>query len=127
MFISCMTSPSAMMFGRICHHFQDTHAARTNHQLEGACIEEVADQNSRRVAEEVVCRFTAAAQIAFIDDIVVQEGGGVDEFHHRCQRVQFFIVMPDCFACQNGNNRTQALTTALMMYVPICEISATSD
>ena len=65
---------------------------------------------SRRVAEEVVCRFTAAAQIAFIDDIVVQEGGGMDEFHHRCQRVQFFIVMPDCFACQNGNNRTQALT-----------------
>ena len=24
--------------GRICHHFQNTHTARTNHQLEGACI-----------------------------------------------------------------------------------------
>ena len=96
--------------GRIGHHFQNTHAARTDHQLEGACIEEVADQNGRRVAEEIVCGFTAAAQFAFVNDIVVQKGGGVDEFHHRRQRIQLFIVMPDCFACQNGNNRTQSLT-----------------
>jgi hypothetical protein len=56
-----------------------------DHHLEGARIEEVADQHRGGVAEQRVGRLVAAAQVGLVDHIVVQQRGGMDELDHRRQ------------------------------------------
>ena len=50
--------------------------------MEGLHVEPVAGQNRRRVAPDHVGRGLAAAGFGLIDDVVVNERRGVDEFHH---------------------------------------------
>jgi hypothetical protein len=57
--------------------------ARLDHHLEGARIEEVAHQHRGGVAELRVGGLAAAAQGRLVDDVVVQEGGRVDELDDR--------------------------------------------
>ena len=96
--------------GCIRHDFQNAHTAGINHQLESARIQKVADQHRRRVAEQIIRRFASAAQIAFIDHIVMQQGRSVDKFHHCCQSIQLISIIADRLTCQNRHNRTQTLT-----------------
>ena len=51
-----------------------------DHQLESAAEEKIADQHRGLVAPDGIRGGEAAAQIAVVDDIVMQQGGGVDEF-----------------------------------------------
>ncbi len=46
----------------------------------GAGIEEITDQHAGGVAEHLIGGIASAAQGRFIDHIVVQQSGGVDEF-----------------------------------------------
>ncbi len=71
--------------GGVGEHVQHAHAAHFHHQLEGARIEEVADQHAGGVAEQGVGGGAAAAQRRFVDDVVVQQGGRVDELDDRRQ------------------------------------------
>jgi hypothetical protein len=71
--------------GGLGEHLHDAHVVDLDHHLEGARVEEVADQHRRRVAEGGVGGAAAAAQPRLVDHVVVQEGRGVDEFDYRRQ------------------------------------------
>jgi hypothetical protein len=82
--------------GGIGEYLHDMHVMDRDHHLEGARVEEVADQDAGGIAEQGVGRVTAATQGRFIDDIVVQQSGGVDELD--CRR-QFVMPRPGITQC----------------------------
>ena len=65
---------------------EDAQRAVRDHQLEGAAEQEIADQHGRLVAPDGVGGVAAAAQVARIDDVVVQQGRGVDELDGSGER-----------------------------------------
>ncbi len=79
---SCSTSPSAMMAEareRIAQHRQ---LAVFDHQLESAAEEEIPDQHRSLVApDRVGGRRGRGADRAVVDDVVMQQGRGVNEFN----------------------------------------------
>ena len=66
--------------------FEDAQGAVGDHQLERPAEQEIADQHRRLVAPHRVGGVAAAAQIAGVDDIVVQQGRGVDELDRGGER-----------------------------------------
>ena len=94
--------------GDDAHHF---HGAERHHHLEGAGIEEIAHQDAGGVAPEGVGGGATTAHSRGIDDIVVQQGGGVQEFDGRRQQLQIVIGAPERLAGQQDQQRTQALAT----------------
>ncbi len=70
--------------GRIRHDLLYAQVAEVDHHLEGARIQVVADQHARLVAEHVICGFPAPPQVRAVDDIVVEQCGGVDELDDGC-------------------------------------------
>ena len=62
-------------------------AAVLDHQLEAAREQEVADQNRGRIAPDDVGGALAAPEARAVDDVVVEQGRGVDEFHRRGEPV----------------------------------------
>ena len=54
-------------------------AAVLDHQFEAAAEQEIADQHARRIAPDEVRGALAAAQVAAVDDVVVEQRRGVDE------------------------------------------------
>ena len=95
--------------GGVGHHFEDFHAARADHELKGAGVQEVAHQNGGGVAKQVVGGFAPAPHVAFVHHVIVQQGGGVDEFHHCGKGVERVAVVAQRFAGQNGDDRPQPL------------------
>ena len=65
--------------GRVRHDLHDALRADRGHHLEGARVDEVADQHAGLVAEDVVSRGAAAALLRAVDHVVVQQRGGVHE------------------------------------------------
>ena len=61
------------------------------HHLEGARVDEIADQHARLVAEDVVSRGAAAAFLRAVDHVVVQQRGGVHELDEGCGFDVFFV------------------------------------
>ena len=55
-------------------------AADLDHHLEGLAEQEIADQHARLVAPQHAGGELAAAHVAFVDHVVVQQRGGVHEF-----------------------------------------------
>ncbi len=87
----------------------DGHRIQTDHQLEGARIQEIADQNARGIAPESVGGLAPAPQVGFIDDVVMQQGGGMDEFDDGGQSG---VVLPGVTGSARGHcgqHRTQTL------------------
>ena len=92
-----------------CQHRLNAHAADADHHLEGARIEEISDQHGRRIAEQRIGRLGTTPQLGFIDHVVVQQRGCVDELHH-CRH--FRPVHPGIAAGtgrQQDQRRTQPL------------------
>ena len=58
---------------------QHLEAAVLDHQLERSAEQEIADQHARRIAPDEVGGALAAAHSRAVDDIVVEQGRGVDE------------------------------------------------
>ena len=74
--------------GRGCREpVQDVETVGFNKQVEGAGKQEVAHEDGRLVAPYRLGSGLAAAQIALVDDIIVQERGGMDEFDRGCERM----------------------------------------
>jgi hypothetical protein len=71
--------------GGVGQHLHHRHAIQFDHQLEAARIEEVADQHAGGVAPQRVGGLAPAPQVGLVHHVVVQEGGGMDEFDHRRQ------------------------------------------
>ena len=57
--------------------------ADLDHHLEGLAEQEIADQHARLVAPQHAGGEPAAAHLAFVDDVVVQQRGGVHELDRR--------------------------------------------
>ena len=92
--------------------FENAQRAVGDHQLEGAAEQKIADEDRRLVAPHGVGGIAAAAQVARIDDIVVQQGRGVDEFDGRGERdVPAAAVSAEPGAAQ-GQHRAQPLSAA---------------
>ncbi|MNV85214.1 hypothetical protein D3C71_1791500 [compost metagenome] len=70
---------------RFRENLHDLHAVGIHHHLEGARMQKVADQHTGCIAKAFVGRRFAASHGRFVNHIVVQQGGGVDEFHHGCE------------------------------------------
>ena len=64
----------------IGHHPHDPGQAQGHHHLEGAGIEVIAHEDAGFVAPDSIGGFPATAQVRAIDDVVVEEGGCMDEF-----------------------------------------------
>jgi len=69
--------------GGLGEHLHDAHVVDLDHHLEGAGIEKIADQHRGGVAEGGVGGAVPAPQLRFVDHVVVQQSGGVDELDHR--------------------------------------------
>ena len=74
--------------GRLGDDAHDLHRAQLHHHFEGACIKKVADQHAGRVAPHGVRGRAAAAHAGHVDDVIVQQGRGVEEFDGGCQQAQ---------------------------------------
>ncbi len=66
--------------GGVGQHLHDAHAANVDHHLECAGIQKVADQDAGFVTPDGIGGFVAAAQFRGVHHIVMQQGGGVNEF-----------------------------------------------
>jgi hypothetical protein len=66
--------------GGVGHDLHDPLRAHGGHHLEGARVDEVADQDAGLVAEDIVGRGAPAALLRPVDHVVVQQRGGVYEF-----------------------------------------------
>ena len=69
--------------GRLGHDLDDALRAHRGHHLEGARVDEIADQHAGLVAEHFVGRVAPAAQGRHIHHVVVQQGRRVDELDER--------------------------------------------
>src|SRR5690606_27047988 len=75
-------------------------------------IQEVADQHAGGVAEHGVGGAAAAAQVGLVDHVVVEQGGGVDEFDHRRQLVGILALVAQGAGGEQEQHRAQALAAA---------------
>ncbi len=85
------------------------HALEFDHQLEAARVQEVADQHRGGIAPDRVRGLAAAAQVGFVDHVVVQQGGGVDELDHRRQLVGVCTMVAKRAGGEQQQHRPQPL------------------
>jgi hypothetical protein len=88
---------------------QRLHRVGLDHQLESAGEQEVADQHALRPAPDQVRGDLAATQGAAVDDVVVQQGGGVDELDGGRQLQAVVVIRARQTRGGDGQQRPQAL------------------
>ena len=66
------------------------------------------NQYAGGVAEQRVGGLAATAHVGLVHHVVVQQGGGVDEFDHRSQLEQVLVAVTQRAAGQQRQHRTQA-------------------
>ena len=66
--------------GGIAQDIHDFHVIQLGHHLKGAGVEKIADQHAGGIAEQCVGGIPASTQIRLVDHIVMQQGGGMNEF-----------------------------------------------
>ena len=93
-------------FGQDAH---DAHRVGLDHHLERTRIQIVAHQHAGRVAEYGVGGFAAAAQVRFVHDVVVQQRGRMDEFHHGGQKLVMRAFVPQGARHHQHHGRAHAL------------------
>jgi hypothetical protein len=80
--------------------------------LKGLHVEPVAGQNALRVAPLRVGGGTAAACLGFVDDVVVDQGRGVNDLDHRAQLDGALAVVVQQLGGEQQQGRAQALAAA---------------
>ncbi|HRF73371.1 MAG TPA: hypothetical protein PL117_11400 [Accumulibacter sp.] len=98
---------------RIRQHPHDAHVVDRHHHLESTRIEEVSDQHTGRIAEHRVGGLAPAPQIGTINDIVMEQGGRVDELDHRSEFVMMRPTVSHGAGRQQDQSRAQPLAPAL--------------
>ncbi len=83
--------------------------ADIDHHLERLTQQEIADENTGLVAPDRARRALAAAQVAFIDHIIVQEGRRVHEFDRGCKAHMAIALIAEHAGGGQGHHRAQAL------------------
>ena len=114
--------------GRIGQHVEHAHPVEPHHHLERARIQEIADEHRCRVAERGVRRGAAAPQRRFVDDVVVQQRGRVDQLDDGGERV---VLAPAVAAGVRRRARAARAAAAcrrsLTMYSATWRTSTTSE
>ncbi len=95
--------------GGVGEDLHDLHTVQLHHQLEAARIQEVPHQHAGRIAPQRIGGAATAALVGLVDHVVVQQGGGVDEFDDRGQLVVFGGDAPAGAAGKAHQHRPQAL------------------
>lgn len=85
-------------------NLQDLQRAVLDHELERTAEQKISDQNAGFVAKDRVRRRLAAPEIRFIDDVVMQERGGVDELDTGGERD---VALALVTAQSRGNQQQQ--------------------
>ena len=93
-------------------NFQNLERSVLDHQLKGPAEQEIADQNSGRIAENQVRRRLAPAHIAAINDVVMQQRRGMDKLHRRRQLMVPFPGIIEQARTGQGQHRPHPLATA---------------
>ena len=91
---------------------QHLEAAVLDHQLEAAREQEVADQDARRIAPDDVGGAPAAPQARAVDDVVVEQGGGVDELDRGGELVVAGALIIEQPGAGEGQHRPHPLAAA---------------
>jgi hypothetical protein len=99
--------------GGVGEHLHDAHVVHPDHHLEGARIEEIADQHRCGIAEHRVGGLVAAAQFGLIHHVIVEQRRGVDEFHHGRQLMVIRAAVPHCTGGVQHQRGSQALAAAV--------------
>ena len=92
--------------GQELHHLRPS---EFDHQLEAARIQEVPDQHRRGITPHRIGGAAPAPQVGFIDHVVMEQGGGVDELDHRRKLVRIPPAMSERPCGQQQQHRAQAL------------------
>jgi hypothetical protein len=95
--------------GEQAHH---AHVVGLDHHLERTRIEEVADEHARGVAPERIRGLAPAPQVGLVDDVVVQQRRGMDEFHDGGEQHVIVAAIASRLRRQQHEHRPQALAAA---------------
>ena len=95
--------------GENAHH---AHVVGLDHHLERTRIQEIADQHAGGIAPQRIRGLASAAQVRFVDDVVVQQGRGVDEFDHGGEQDMFASAIAGRLRRQQYQHRPQAFAAA---------------
>jgi len=98
--------------GGIRQHFHDPHAAHGHHDLESSGVQKVPHEHARRVAELGIGRLAAAPQFGFVDDVVMQERGRMNEFHDGCEFHMMLAAIAGRPGGKENERRAQALAAS---------------
>ena len=98
--------------GRIGKNGQHAHPADADHQLKRARIKKIANQHRRGIAERRVGGRMTAAQLRFVDDVVVQKRRGMNHLDHRGQRVMIATAIAARARYQKQHAGPQPLAAA---------------
>ncbi len=96
----------------------DGHVVRGHHHLKGTRIKEIADQYAGFVTEHGIGGIAASAHVRVVDDIVMQQGGGMDEFDGGGEAGVHFTGVAGGTGCQQHQHRAQALAARIDDVVP---------
>lgn len=95
--------------GRVCQDLHHAQATGLHHHLEGARVQEVTHKHAGGIAKIFIGCRSPAPQRRFIDHVVMQQGGRVNEFHYRRQIEPLRTCISEGAAHQQKQCRPQAL------------------
>ena len=98
--------------GRIGQHFHHAGVADLNHHLEGAGVQEIADENARRIAEQGVGGRSTPPQGRFVHHVVVQERRRMDELDDGGQPMVRIAAITECAGRQDDQRGPQPLAAS---------------
>src|SRR5947209_5278996 len=73
------------LLGKINEHVEDAEVALLHRDAEGLHVEPVAGQHAHGVPPVGVGGGTSAASLGLVNDVVMDQGSGVNDLHHRAQ------------------------------------------
>lgn len=99
--------------GGIGQHLHDAHVVDCHHHLEGPRIEEIADQHAGGVAKGGIGGIAPAPQRRFVDHIVVQQRGGMNELDDGSQFVMMTAPVIQRTGSEQDQGRSHAFAAAV--------------
>ena len=100
------------VFGDAGNHLDDLDVPGAGGDAQGPGQEKIAHQNGGGIAPDGVGHRTAAAQLGLVDQIVVQQGGGMQVFQRNGKGLVVAALVTAHAGGQDQEKRTQALAAA---------------
>ena len=110
--VSCSTSPFGDHRRGVAEDPEHLEAAVLDHQLERPAEQEIADQDARRIAPDEVGGALAAAHARAVDDVVVEQGRGMDELDRGGELVVARAGVAEQVGAGERQHRPHALAAA---------------